>query len=267
MLLPHEMMLSLAIWLVLMAKSTSATILRAKDSSPAMVTTENGETTTTATALLNEIQFPEDNAHGLLRRAQTDTAAGNETTINDGTNIDKIVSGTIVSDLNKYPFIAWPDIRNGGTFCGAILVSPGYLLTAAHCRGAFAGRAVFIGGTNIYGNDARDSVQAVKEIVHPSYNSNNNRYDFMLVRLQRSTTVSPVALNTNSNTPFNSGSAAIVIGYGRTTSTSGLSASLREAQVQTTTSCQNIFNVDLNVHVCAGPTSSTESPCMGDSGG
>jgi secreted trypsin-like serine protease len=258
-MLPQTMKLSFVLWFLL-AKSTPASFLRAEDSYPAL-STELDE----MTAILNEIQYPDDNTHQLLRRVQTD--AGNETNIDDGSNNDKIVSGTIVSDRNKYPFIAWPDIRSGGSFCGAILVSSGYLLTAAHCRGAFAGRTVFIGGTNIYGNDARDSVQAVQEITHPSYNSNNNRYDFMLVRLQRATTVPPATLNTNSNAPANSGSAATVIGYGRISANSGISASLREAPVRTTTSCQNVFTVDLSVHVCAGPTSSNESPCMGDSGG
>jgi hypothetical protein len=57
----------------------------------------------------SSIQNPEDNTHVFIRQAQMDTA-GNETTIDVGTNNDKIVSVKIVSDRNKYPFIAWPDI-------------------------------------------------------------------------------------------------------------------------------------------------------------
>jgi secreted trypsin-like serine protease len=93
---------------------------------------------------------------------------------------DKIVGGTPAS-AGEFPGYAIPD---DGDLCGAYLIKNNILLSAAHCAGAFQGHNVRIGGLTRTGPGATETIAAIEECIHPSYNDETIENDIMLVRLQ-----------------------------------------------------------------------------------
>jgi len=177
---------------------------------------------------------------------------------------------------SEYPFYAIPD-RAGG-LCGSVLIAPDFLLTAAHCGGAFQGNRIYIGANSLGGSDADETIRAGQEIRHPQFRSNRDPFrmenDIMLVQLQTPASSSqPLAtLNTNALLPV-SGSTVKAIGFGRKENNQ-ISSILLEADLPAvgTSSCQQYYPsglVDGTQMVCAGGTlqGETRRTCAGDSGG
>jgi hypothetical protein len=108
-------------------------------------------------------------------------AAGNET--------DKIVGGT-AADPADYRGYAIPSRQSGARYlCGAYLIRNDILVTAAHCRIAFEGYDVYIGGAERLGSDALETIATGDVCEHPGYNENaifSSPFanDIMLIRLQ-----------------------------------------------------------------------------------
>jgi secreted trypsin-like serine protease len=108
-------------------------------------------------------------------------AAGNET--------DKIVGGSPASS-GEYLGYAIPSIQSGSRFlCGAYLIRNNILVTAAHCREAFEGFDVYIGGLQRLGEDAVETIATGDVCQHPGYSekglfSSPFANDIMLIRLQ-----------------------------------------------------------------------------------
>lgn len=114
----------------------------------------------------------------------------------------RIVGGSNAQS-GKYPYM----VKASG--CGASLIAPDMLLTAAHCLNAFGG-TLRIGSVNA--NSGGETARAVLRIQHPNYQGNNN--DFMVVKLNKQVKATPVKLNGNKNSP-STNEALTVIGFGR----------------------------------------------------
>lgn len=195
----------------------------------------------------------------------TDIAVHNSTTAN-------IVGGTAVAK-GIYPFYAVP---RGDVTCGASLIHPDILLTAAHCSGAFATFDVYLGGIKIDGSDALETIRATTERLDPRYVNVNGgdyyRYDYMLVKLTRSvdsSKVPVVAWNTAKSNPT-SGQSVKTIGFGSTFEGGLESNVLREVTVPVVnqTTCQRglpDYGVDETSMICAGATG--RDSCQFDAGG
>lgn len=98
-------------------------------------------------------------------------------------DVERIIGGT-VAQQGQFPHIAALRLVTGETFCGAIIISRQFLLTAAHCTTGPAANPqhirAFVGAhTN---RDGR--MHRVNRIIrHPRYNPSTRAYDAALLRL------------------------------------------------------------------------------------
>ena len=172
----------------------------------------------------------------------------------------RIVNGVEVNPKFKYPYMVYA----GG--CGASLVAPNVVLCAAHCAGFIS--SVQIGRHNINdGSEDFETFDVLQEVPHPSYNDDTLDYDFMMMRLDGSSSRTPVQLD--SGISLDSGRDVIAMGWG-TTSSGGFSSSVLlevELDLKSQSECNSNYGAGqiTDRMVCAARA--TKDSCQGDSGG
>lgn len=91
------------------------------------------------------------------------------------------------------------------------------MLTAAHCLGAFESWALVGAYKSASTDSGADVIASNVEYRHPSYNSDSQSYDFMVVKLSRPTNNRNATIKLNSRATYPSGSATLrTIGMGTT---------------------------------------------------
>jgi trypsin len=179
---------------------------------------------------------------------------------NDVGNLEKIVGGVEVSPKFKYPYMVY------AFGCGASLVAPNILLSAAHC-GQLG--AVQIGRHNL--NNATENYEAfsvVESAVHPQFNPQTLDYDYQMVRLSGVSSFTPVELD-RGDISLDAGKDVVVMGWGTTASGGFTSKSLLEVEVDlwSASSCKSAYSESgiTERMVCAARIG--KDSCQGDSGG
>lgn len=190
---------------------------------------------------------------------------------------ERIVGGEDAA-LNAHPWQGGLVTENEtDVWCGAVLISDMYLLTAAHCAKSIhptEEEVYVILGTNqvlegASGNQQRISVSEVT--IHKDYNPLNLHNDIALLKLHAPAvlgpTVRPICLSTEDKDY--TGTMATVTGWGKLTENGEHSDTLQEVEVEVVSleecvASYNVENVTPN-HVCAGGNG-TDS-CQADSGG
>ena len=189
----------------------------------------------------------------------------------------RIIGGSQTSNT-RFPYAV--SIQDDiGHFCGGSLIAPDMVLTAAHCQGGPYN--VVIGRHDLDSNNG-ESIPMKKEIPNPSYNDYTTDSDWMLVVLERPTTLNVpfIKLNSAGSSP-NVGEEVTVMGWGDTTAeddTSKLSDVLMSVDVNVISnqdcddSSGSINGWSDNYHgqisenmLCARDNG--QDSCQGDSGG
>jgi secreted trypsin-like serine protease len=183
-----------------------------------------------------------------------------------------------------YPNMA--ELRDGGDFiCGASLVAPNKILTAAHCVSenpkAVSGLSFVLGRTTRSDTSSGEEIKAAAVDVHENYDSTTLAYDVAVVTLERNATKgTPIRLATPSERDFWSpGDTATVTGWGTRAGFDllGLTITdkLQEVQmpIREDAECDRNYTVTLQggideaTMICAGELHGTKDSCQGDSGG
>ena len=180
----------------------------------------------------------EDNTYKLPNQSSASTLAEelaptgtNSHEVETNTNnhlILKVVGGSnaLISDAPWQVALlnASASTQSRGLFCGGSIIREKWILTAAHCVTGKTPQGIrVLAGSNTLSTANNSGLPVARIVVHPSYSASTEENDIALLELS-----SPIAPNNSSTSVIpltaskpSSGSAALVTGWGSTSSTYG----------------------------------------------
>ncbi|MBL4580275.1 MAG: trypsin-like serine protease [Gammaproteobacteria bacterium] len=204
------------------------------------------------------------------------------------------IIGGAAALLSTYPWIAYLAYDTGEQYCGASLISPTWILTAAHCFLNEAGdeidietgamSTVFL-NTDTTSPPATEAIEAAigQIIVHPNYqpnfdtSPNSNDFDIALVEITAAVDLQPVSLLAADAPTIDAGIEAIIMGWGATAvdednesiDPSDMLLQAKQSIVDNSTCLDIYFDGITDNMICAGGSTATPTvdTCQGDSGG
>ena len=184
----------------------------------------------------------------------------------------KIIGGSTAT-VGDYMFFS-SVIASSPQLCGATLVAPDILISAAHCSEAFSTGAI-VGASHqggyTYWSPGSVQVSVVSQVIYSGYVSPAEN-DIMIVKISPPVTgIAPATMNFDASLP-SAGQSLTIIGFGQTSSSAvNTSLTLQQAQVTALTNdqCTAVFGSTISAteQVCVENTSPFATACEGDSGG
>lgn len=203
---------------------------------------------------------------------------------------DSIVIGGQPAHVKDSPWVVALSShdRFGGTragqFCGAVVVGPKKALTAAHCLsrealGVDVGQVrdlrIISGRDELNGTDGEE-IAVSGTWVNPGFDASTNSGDVAVLTLAEALPEqSVIPMAGAGDSAYESGTDAVVYGWGDTTGNGDYASSLRSAEVSVLpdSSCEQAYpggasgTYDASAMLCAGAPQGGYDACQGDSGG
>ncbi|MEU8223512.1 serine protease [Kribbella sp. NPDC048915] len=188
-----------------------------------------------------------------------------------------VVGGTLAS-VSEAPWaVALNNTQSAspsGRFCGATLVAPDKIVTAAHCMDEPVSTYYAVQGRTDLADESVGQASEISKVwVHPGYNTKDHRYDVAVLTLAKPFTGVPVLPLETRAQADRTGVVPTVYGWGDTQGT-GPDETLQKAAVPDLgdKTCLADKSYVANgyaaaTNICAGYVEGGIDACQGDSGG
>ncbi|MGW7682201.1 S1 family peptidase [Kribbella sp. NPDC054772] len=188
-----------------------------------------------------------------------------------------IVGGTVASTTEAPWAIALNNSQSAspnGLYCGATLIAPDKIVTAAHCMDEDMSTYYAVQGRADLADNSVGQTSRIRKVwIHPGYNTKDHRYDVAVLTLSRPFRGVPVLpLETHARAD-RAGAVPVVYGWGDTQGT-GPDTTLQKASVPDLGDNACLANKSYvaggyaaATNICAGYRKGGTDACQGDSGG
>ncbi|KAJ8280279.1 hypothetical protein GJAV_G00052680 [Gymnothorax javanicus] len=193
----------------------------------------------------------------------------------------RIVGGQNAEE-GEWPWQVSLHIKNSGHVCGASVISPIWLVTAAHCvqdnqKVKYSQPKMWEAYLGLHRQGVMGKLtekRGIKRIIdHPYYNSYTYDNDIALMELDRPVTynkhIQPICLPSKSH-DFPAGKGVFITGWGATREGGYAASVLQKAEVRiiNSTVCNDLMSGQITSRMmCAGILDGGVDACQGDSGG
>ncbi|WP_020657556.1 S1 family peptidase [Amycolatopsis benzoatilytica] len=186
-----------------------------------------------------------------------------------GSHAEPRIVGGSESSLADHPYAVYLTDENGSQFCGAVIVSPSAVATAAHCAKALPASSVrVVAGRQDKRTDDGVELAVARVWVDPDYTDPTKGADVAVLTVRGRLPYRAAKLA--DKTAYRDGAQATVLGWGRLSEGGQRSDVLRSVDVPlvSDSGCKTAYDsYDASSMVCAGYPEGGKDACQGDSGG